>query len=385
MGAGRQVTDAQVKELRLNLNQGGIAAFGGDESRHGSQDGTQVSRPGPTAQRDARPHTLADAAADPLVRRLAASGGDCCSVSRRCRPRRWWSGCSGNTRARTGNGSGGRWNGACGSGRPSTGRPRKCSSARCMNRAGWVRRTSRTWTSLGVTIQGQPFPHLLYHFVLTYSNWEHVTLCFSESFASLSEGLAERVVGTGRRAGASSHRPHDAGGASRRQPRAVHGAVSGVDASLRRDARGDQCVQRSRERRLRAEPSAFQGGAGAGVAVAWQPGLRQPGGVRGSSCVAWWRGGTRAGQRSSRKERARLRPLPARRLETLERQRVRVSQGQHDPGEEEHVLGAGAADGRAGGSTDRRGDDRGVVRGRRWCRRWSGCVASRSIGSTIGT
>ena len=26
--------------------------------------------------------------------------------------------------------------------------------------------------SLGVTIQGQPFPHLLYHFVLTCSNWE---------------------------------------------------------------------------------------------------------------------------------------------------------------------------------------------------------------------
>ena len=42
---------------------------------------------------------------------------------------------------------------------------------------------------LGVTIQGQPFDHLLYHFVLTHSNWEHVTVCFSESFASLSEGL----------------------------------------------------------------------------------------------------------------------------------------------------------------------------------------------------
>jgi hypothetical protein len=29
---------------------------------------------------------------------------------------------------------------------------------------------------LQVTIAGAPFPHLLYHFVLTYSNWEHVTL-----------------------------------------------------------------------------------------------------------------------------------------------------------------------------------------------------------------
>ena len=42
---------------------------------------------------------------------------------------------------------------------------------------------------LGVTIQGQPFPHLLYHFVLTYSNWETTTLCSSESFESLSLGL----------------------------------------------------------------------------------------------------------------------------------------------------------------------------------------------------
>jgi len=43
--------------------------------------------------------------------------------------------------------------------------------------------------SLGVTINGQPFDHLLYHFVLTYSNWESVTVCFSESFESLSDGL----------------------------------------------------------------------------------------------------------------------------------------------------------------------------------------------------
>ncbi|MEE8591839.1 MAG: IS21 family transposase [Spirochaetia bacterium] len=43
--------------------------------------------------------------------------------------------------------------------------------------------------SLGVTIQGQPFDHMFYHFVLTYSNWETGTVCFSESFESLSEGF----------------------------------------------------------------------------------------------------------------------------------------------------------------------------------------------------
>jgi hypothetical protein len=42
---------------------------------------------------------------------------------------------------------------------------------------------------LGITIAGAPFEHLLYHFVLTYSNWEAVTLCFSESFESLSLGV----------------------------------------------------------------------------------------------------------------------------------------------------------------------------------------------------
>jgi hypothetical protein len=42
---------------------------------------------------------------------------------------------------------------------------------------------------LNVTISGQRFNHLIYHFVLPYSNWESVTICFSESFESLSEGL----------------------------------------------------------------------------------------------------------------------------------------------------------------------------------------------------
>jgi len=42
---------------------------------------------------------------------------------------------------------------------------------------------------LGITIGGSRFDHLIYHFVLTYSNWETGTICFSESFESLSHGL----------------------------------------------------------------------------------------------------------------------------------------------------------------------------------------------------
>lgn len=42
---------------------------------------------------------------------------------------------------------------------------------------------------LNITIAGSTFKHKLYHLVLTYSNWETGTVCFSESLESLSEGL----------------------------------------------------------------------------------------------------------------------------------------------------------------------------------------------------
>jgi hypothetical protein len=42
---------------------------------------------------------------------------------------------------------------------------------------------------LGVTIAGMKFDHLLFHCVLTYSNVDSVSLCFSESFEALSEGI----------------------------------------------------------------------------------------------------------------------------------------------------------------------------------------------------
>jgi len=48
-------------------------------------------------------------------------------------------------------------------------------------------------SALDIHIGGQAFPHLLYHFVLTYSNWETGSLCFSESFESLSAGLQDAL------------------------------------------------------------------------------------------------------------------------------------------------------------------------------------------------
>ncbi len=42
---------------------------------------------------------------------------------------------------------------------------------------------------LSVTLAGEAFPHLLFHSVLTYSNVEAVSICFSETFEALSEGI----------------------------------------------------------------------------------------------------------------------------------------------------------------------------------------------------
>jgi hypothetical protein len=42
---------------------------------------------------------------------------------------------------------------------------------------------------MAITLAGEPFPHLLFHFVLTYSNVEAVSICQSESFEALAEGL----------------------------------------------------------------------------------------------------------------------------------------------------------------------------------------------------
>jgi hypothetical protein len=42
---------------------------------------------------------------------------------------------------------------------------------------------------LNITIRGEKFNHLVYHFILTYSNWQTGTICRSESFEALSDGF----------------------------------------------------------------------------------------------------------------------------------------------------------------------------------------------------
>lgn len=53
----------------------------------------------------------------------------------------------------------------------------------------WCASDFTRMNKLGITINGVPFRHMLYHFVLCLSNWETATICFSESYESLSVGL----------------------------------------------------------------------------------------------------------------------------------------------------------------------------------------------------
>ena len=62
------------------------------------------------------------------------------------------------------------------------------------------RQSQSDWThmgSVGVTIDGKKFKHLLFHFMLPYSRFETIMVCYSESFDTLSRGfeLAVEEVG----------------------------------------------------------------------------------------------------------------------------------------------------------------------------------------------
>ena len=67
------------------------------------------------------------------------------------------------------------------------------------HRSGEAMQTDFTWAkSLDITVQNEPFPHMLCHPVLPYSNWEWVTVCRSESLIALKRGVQEALFQLGR-------------------------------------------------------------------------------------------------------------------------------------------------------------------------------------------
>lgn len=179
---------------------------------------------------------------------------------------------------------------------------------------------------LGVTIQGQRFDHLVYHFVLTYSNWEHVTVCFSESFASLSVGLQNALWSLGgvpvrHRTDRMSLAVHQDGNAEEytQNYRALLGHY-GITAEATNPASGHEngdCEQSHRRFKESVEQALL---------------------VRGSRDFAsreeyeGFLGTVQARRNAERgprlvEELTCLRHLPERRMESLDRCRVKVSRG----------------------------------------------------------
>ena len=67
-----------------------------------------------------------------------------------------------------------------------------------VHQPGEVLQTDGTWMSdLGITIQGEPFPHLLLHSVLPYSNWEWGRVVQSESLLAIRLGLQSALLELG--------------------------------------------------------------------------------------------------------------------------------------------------------------------------------------------
>jgi hypothetical protein len=61
----------------------------------------------------------------------------------------------------------------------------------------WAESDFTSMNAVGITINSVPFDHMLYHFVLCYSNWETGNICFSESYESLSNGLQKALWNLG--------------------------------------------------------------------------------------------------------------------------------------------------------------------------------------------
>lgn len=68
------------------------------------------------------------------------------------------------------------------------------------HRPGEAMQTDFTWmTSLGITIAGELYAHMLCHSVLPYSNWGWATPCLSESTAALKKSVPAALARLGRR------------------------------------------------------------------------------------------------------------------------------------------------------------------------------------------
>ena len=181
-------------------------------------------------------------------------------------------------------------------------------------------------TSLNVTLAGQPFDHMVYHFVLTYANWETASICFSESFESLSDGLQQALWELGGvpqrhrtdRMSAAVNNLSDQKEFTRRY-QALMGHYGLILEKINaREAHENGDAEQSHNRFKQAVDQALQlrGSRDFTDRIAYARFLREVRDQRNAGR-----------QKHLAEERAALAPLPPGRLESYKRARVRVGAG----------------------------------------------------------
>jgi transposase InsO family protein len=168
-------------------------------------------------------------------------------------------------------------------------------------------------TELGVTIAGDPFPHLLFEFVLSYSHWTWVAIAFGETFEALAAGVQGALWALGGvptvlrsdNLSAATHELKASGGrALTPRFRAVlehYGIQSSRIAPGRAHENGIAEQAHRRLKSLLAQALLVRGHADFADVTAYDTFLQE--------VVAYWRNRPAAGRVAE--ERVALRPLPS--------------------------------------------------------------------------
>jgi hypothetical protein len=179
---------------------------------------------------------------------------------------------------------------------------------------------------LHVTLAGQTFDHLVYHFVLTYSNWETGTVCFSESFESLSQGLQNALwelggVPRAHRTDRLTAAVNNLGDRELFQQRyrallAHYGLAPQAIGARKANQNGDVEQSHNRFKQATEQALLLRGSRDFADRAAYEQFLRTVFAQRNSGRVDRFA-----------EERPLLKALPARRVDAWHRRQVRVTQG----------------------------------------------------------
>jgi hypothetical protein len=183
--------------------------------------------------------------------------------------------------------------------------------------------TDFTWASaLGITIGGEPFPHLLCHLVLPYSNWEWATICQSESMAALRRGMQAALGRLGRVP--TYHQTDNSTAATHDLRTGKRGFNAEYEALVRHYGMAPRTIEVG-EKQQNGDVEALNGASGASNSSysCAEPGVRDRRHLRGVGAGVLGGGEPAAGARGG--ELAVMRPVPAARWPEFVEHDVRVT------------------------------------------------------------